>query len=401
MNLSLRWKKEWAPILGLVLMLRLIYALIGWSVASGPEPEPLASGPVYDSTAPLLSASPAAGILVNVWCRWDTPYYLSIAAHGYEIERTQAYLPLYPWLIKGLALLTGGDYLLSGLLVSTLASLAAGILFYEVARVEGWTAPDALQSTVALFMFPTAFFLFASYSEALFLALTLSAWLLARRLKWARAGLAGALASLTRYSGALLTPVLLWMFLVNCAEARNQKLGRQVREIWKSAWVCLTRPAWLWTLLPAAAIGIYLLAMRLSRHGAPSNVLETYWGIETVPPWEGVRLFLDRLFFRPRVFIDWIDLSLFVIVLAFCVYGLFRLDPALSMYSWLNLSLLMMRGTPPHLLDSFSRYFLVLFPVFLLFGRAGNRVTRTIGWAFSFMLQIVLTWAFMEWKWVA
>src|SRR3990170_4577240 len=176
MNLPFRWKKEWLPVLGLVLLLRMIYSLLGWLVASGPAPEPLAAGTVYDFTAPLLSATPLMDKLVNVWWRWDTPYYLSIAAQGYSIEQTLAFAPLYPIFIRWLHFLAGGDYLLSALLISNLAALAAGLLLYEVACLEGLTASAALRSTVSLFLFPTAFFLFAGYAESLFLALSLSTW---------------------------------------------------------------------------------------------------------------------------------------------------------------------------------------------------------------------------------
>jgi hypothetical protein len=404
LKISLPWKKGWLPILFMVLLLRVIYSALGWLVASGPLLEPLAGGPVYDFTAPLLSSGPFMEKLINIWWRWDTPYYLSIAAQGYSIERTQAYLPLYPVLISWMRPLAGGNYMASSLLVSSLSALAAGILLYEVALAEGWTESEAFASTVSMFMFPTAFFLFAGYTEALFIALTLSAWLLARRQRWVMSGLAGALAALTRLSGVSLTPVLLWMFLVDCAGAQGSNFSRQAAQVLKRGFNCLARPAWLATLLPAVCLGLYLLWTRRIGPGAPYNILATYWGIQTVPPWEGFRLFLNRLFFTPRVFIDWIDVSLFTIVLAVSVYGLFRLDPALSLYSWLNLGLLMMRGTPPHMLDSFSRYLLVIFPVFLVFGRAGNRLTRTVrtvGWAVSFTLQLLLTWAFLQWRWVA
>ncbi|OGO32762.1 MAG: hypothetical protein A2Z03_10640 [Chloroflexi bacterium RBG_16_56_8] len=67
----------------------------------------------------------------------------------------------------------------------------------------------------------------------------------------------------------------------------------------------------------------------------------------------------------------------------------------------LGMLLLLMRGTPPHLLDSFSRYFLALSPVFLLLGRIGHRWGLISLWIVSFALQIILTWGFLQWKWVA
>ena len=88
--------------------------------------------------------------------------------------------------------------------------------------------------------------------------------------------------------------------------------------------------------------------------------LRTDWGIRTVPPWVGFELFLDRLFNTPRVFVDYIDLGALSFILILLIYGFRRLDPILSLYAWLNITLFFMRGTPPHLLDSFSRYMLAL-----------------------------------------
>jgi hypothetical protein len=248
-----------------------------------------------------------------------------------------------------------------------------------------------------MLMFPTAFFLFAGYTESVFLVFTLSAWLLARHQKWGLAGLTGGLASLTRFSGALLTPIFFWMYFVYCMEIQNAKFSRQIQQVLN----CLAKPAGLATLFPALFVGIYMFWVQHLGRNTPSDVIATYWGIQMVPPWEGFRLFVVRLFFTPRVFIDWIDLCIFLIALVAITYGLFRQDATLSLYSCLYVSLLMMRGTPPHLLDSFSRYLLLLFPLFLFLGRGGNRVGRTVFWLFSFTLQIILTWGFLQWKWIA
>ncbi len=41
------WKREWALPLALFLVLRLVASAVGYVIASGPDPEPLASGPIY------------------------------------------------------------------------------------------------------------------------------------------------------------------------------------------------------------------------------------------------------------------------------------------------------------------------------------------------------------------
>jgi hypothetical protein len=98
---------------------------------------------------------------------------------------------------------------------------------------------------------------------------------------------------------------------------------------------------------------------------------------------------------------DWIDLVLFVVVLIASLMGLRRLDPAFSLYIWLTLAVLLTRGTPPHLLASYSRYFLALFPLFLLPARWRNRYQRLTLLILFFSMQILLVSIFLWGSWVA
>ena len=421
MGNRLLWKKEWTTIIILFLFFRLLYSLLGVLEASGPDPEPLSGGPVYEAAATLLKQGAVSHALVNVWFRWDTVWYLKIAAFGYSPQDgTLAFMPLYPWLVRGFSYLSGGNYLLTAILISNLACLAALILLYEVTCREGLAEDAASRVVLSLLFFPSAFFLFAAYTDSLFLTLALAAWLFARRGNWLPAGLLGALATLCRLQGALLTPVLAWAWLASVVESGVADLSplAQARQVWglvttRRGWASLLnrlkKPDWLALFLPVLTFAAYSLWLRLAGLGFIPATLETHWGIRTVMPWTGFGLFLQRLVGERRVFIDYIDLSLFGVMLALLVVGLFRLNPALSLYNFLTLSLFFMRGTPPHLLDSFSRYFLGLFPAFIMVAQfatisiAGlrNRTLRAALWLISFGLQIFLLMGFLDWRWVA
>ena len=96
----MRWKTEGTALGGLFLVLRLVYSLLGLRTASGPAPEPLASGPIYDQAGSLLKASRFSDLLVNVWLRWDTGWFLKIAAYGYDpADGTASFQPRYPFLV--------------------------------------------------------------------------------------------------------------------------------------------------------------------------------------------------------------------------------------------------------------------------------------------------------------
>jgi len=397
------WKKEWTTILVLFLFFRLLYSLLGVLEASGPDPEPLSGGPVYEAAATLLKQDAVSHALVNVWFRWDTVWYLKIAAFGYSSQDgTLAFMPLYPWLVRGLGALTG-NYLLAALVISNLACLAALILFYEVALGEVRNNDIALWGTFLLASFPTAFFLFAAYTDSLFLALVLSAWLFARRANWLAAGLLAALATLCRLQGALLSIVFLASYCFN-ANGANRLIARiKTKKNSRHSLIRVIRAkSFLLALfLPALTFAAYTLWLRLTGFGSIPATLETHWGIRTVAPWTGFGLFLQRLFGGQRVFIDYVDLTLFLVMLVLLVIGLFRLDPALSLYNFLTLALFFMRGTPPHLLDSFSRYFLTLFPAFIIIGMLRDRLLRIVLWSVSIGLQIFLVMGFLDWRWIA
>ena len=390
------WKREWFLCLIIFVVMRLIASFLGYMVASGPEPEPLSSGPINIASESLLHQDWFSQQYINIWKRWDTDWYLKIAAFGYDpADGTVSYWPLYPWLIGRLGALTG-NFLLSALLISNLAVLAVFILLYEVAHVEGLTSEQAGSAVISLAVFPSAFFLFTAYTDALFLAFILSAWLAARRSHWLLAGLMGGFATLTRLQGALLVPVLglLWL-----REAAGFHLLKPTT--WRKSLTVLRDPSWLATLLPGLAFVGWNIHLNAAGLGNVTEMLAAHWGIHTVPPWIGIWLFFIRLFSTPRVFIDYVDLAALSVILILLTYGLRRLDPILSLYAWLSLALFFMRGTPPHLLDSFSRYMLAVFPAFLVMAEIPSQVVRVSLWIISFLLQIFLLMGFLDWRWVA
>lgn len=411
MRLRVAWKREWTGILIVFLTLRLIYAFVGVMAISDGQPEPMDKGDNQVMIRSTLNTDLVSEALVNVWMRWDTPWYLRIAASGYAAnDGSIAFMPLYPCLVKVAGFLLGGNLLLGAILVSNLAALIAMILLFNLASSDKLLKENAMQTVLAMLVFPSAFFLFAAYTESLFLMLVLAAWLCARHKRWLAAGILAALATFCRLQGVLLSLVLFWLYLVSASGGEVLRPLEQMRAVWNMlttstgrarAKAALLQPAGLAIFLPIAAMLAYLAWLNLSNLGSFSQTLLKYWGIHTVMPWEGFRLFLVRLFTGQRVFIDYIDLGTLLLMLAVCIYASFRLDPAYSLYNWLNVSLFFMRGTPPHLLDSFSRYFLMLFPAFLVFGGLRNRRLALAFGLLSFIVQLFLVMGFLDWRWVA
>jgi len=114
---------------------------------------------------------------------WDADHYLDIAASGYrEHIVNRAFYPLWPYLIRLGARVTGAGELLAGMVLANLLSLTATLLlYYEVFRREG---PAVANATLMLLLaFPGAFFFCFPYSESLFLMLVVGA-ILAHDRQW-------------------------------------------------------------------------------------------------------------------------------------------------------------------------------------------------------------------------
>ena len=162
----------------------------------------LRDGPPEDD--PLVTRD--LGWLNDVWSRWDSGNFLVIAEHGYDNplgKGSAAFYPLYPALVGLLGRALLGHYIVAGVLVSLAACVVAACVLYELARGRLGDLVG-LRAVVFLGVFPYALFLQAVYSEGVFLALALGAFLAADRRRMALAAALAGFAMLTRPTGAAL-----------------------------------------------------------------------------------------------------------------------------------------------------------------------------------------------------
>jgi len=138
----------------------------------------------------------------GLWLRADSNWYTSIARQGYGADpgHMPAFFPGYPALLAGGGRLLGGNYGLAGLLIS-LACCAVSFALLRRLALPRLGAAGATRSVLYLALFPMAVFLGAVYSESLFLALALAAFVLAEDDHWAWAAVAAGGATLTRSIG--------------------------------------------------------------------------------------------------------------------------------------------------------------------------------------------------------
>lgn len=145
------------------------------------------------------------------WVQFDGPEYLSIATQGYQ-QRQLVWFPLYPTLVGLLDGLLSAP-VVSAVLVSSLGGLASAVLYWRWSSDRQMSHGARWGALLVLLLYPYGWFLFGVvYSDAVFLAATLAAFLFLERGRPGWAAALGALATATRPSGfaVVLGLTVLW-----------------------------------------------------------------------------------------------------------------------------------------------------------------------------------------------
>ncbi len=321
--------------------------------------------------------------LVSIWQRFDVNWYLAIAQRGYgTIPSDVHFPPLYSVLIRWLSFLLRDD-MISGLLLSQLALYYLVVLLYELFTKWGGET-TALRALLFFLIFPTSFFLFSAYTEAIFMIAAILCLRSIREEKWHWAGFWVFCAILVRLQGVALFVPLAWMVLRT--RFRNMR------------WLDL----FLAGVTSLAAVGAYLLLRAGAGDSAVIPLTESSLHARIVFPWETV-------FYSVRYIVSgqggYIDILNLVVFLAFgillAVYWK-KLPVEYALFSAASIILFSMRWVDTQPLNSMIRYLLTVFPIFLLFGQfAENKWANRLMFLSFLGLNLFLCAQFFLWGWVA
>lgn len=333
--------------------------------------------------------------VLGVWVRWDAVHHLNLAFSGYAhlSAAESVYYPLYAGLTWVVAQLLGGHFVAAGLLVSLAATIATLTFVYLLAEL--WFGAGAGRwAAASLVVYPTAVFLFAPFTESLFLALAAGSFWFAYRRRWFVTGVLAALASLTRGPGLALSAafvLILW-----------QSEGSP-----RSNWRAYLSPGPLFAMAtPLAGGGAFLAWRALMGYPPMAEVLRNASGLEFVDPMTGLVSALGQ-WFRVHDLPTTLDVLSVLLFLAVTVAMIARprwRRPEAIVYMALNLLLFMSkRSLVASSLQSSSRYVLSLFPAFLVAGDWLNRTSPGKRFAYlsaSGSLLIVLSILFAFWVFI-
>lgn len=229
----------------------------------------------------MLGASGSSTSWLAAWDRWDTGLYVKIARFGYDgypadypDQGVVAFFPGEPMLLRVVHFFVR-DWVASGLLISAVAGAVACVALARLSALEAGRDVGS-RAVLYLVLSPYAVFLAAAYSEALFLAFALPAWLAARRGRWLLAGVLAAGASTVRVTGLFLAVALVVQWFV---DPRGRRRKRDLLPL----------------SLPVATVAAYMVYV----HHLTGDWLgwqhaqRDHWGREFTAPWSALHTTWD------------------------------------------------------------------------------------------------------------
>jgi hypothetical protein len=347
-------------------------------------------------------AGPSANGLLDVWNRWDTGHYVTIAVTGYNpATENGAFFPLYPMLMRVLEPVLPGGMLAAGLIVAWAACVAALAVIFRL--TDDLLGPATAQRTTLYVMaFPFAFYLCAAYNESLFLALAAASLYCMRRQQWWLAGMWAGFASGTRQAGVLLAVA----FVIEYLRRREFRLSR------------LNLDAAAVLLVPVGLLGYMIYSAYKFNDPLRFVHIQAFWGRATTVPWDGVVRTIEQLanagsggaIFQPIMVLDIIDLltvPITITLLVLSVVGRWRLGPdAWYLVAFASISFLLALSSPLGLtyppLHGLPRYAIELLPAFMVVARMGaNRTLERFYLLPALGIQATLLLAYFNGAWLS
>lgn len=315
------------------------------------------------------------------WINFDGRNYLDIGLYGYRERAGQnlrGFLPLYPFVLKGLAQI-GLNPIYSGLILNSIFFILSLLLLYKYTNSK--------KAILLLLLSPTAYYFLALYTESFFLFLVLLFFYSLKNKKYFFATISAILASATKVVGFSLPVILFFTILPSIL---NRK---------KIPWITLLSPVGIIALLtyfmettgdPFIFVKSQLTFSR--RIGIFSPFLAFFdW---TYKVFQGPLPSFDSPFVYPIIILE---LSSSLLILFFIIKTVSKLAKPEWWYVTLSFLPIIFSGS----LWSVPRYALVMFPLFTYPAKTLSRNWFVVVCIGSALLQIFLTSLFLRGYWVS
>lgn len=333
--------------------------------------------------------------LRNLPFRYDVGWYLAIASEGYRWDpahagqQSIAFFPALPLTARVVGSTLHVSFLPAAMGLALGATLAALIYLFRLAR-SYMSADRSAAAVWLLAAYPFAVFYSVPYTEPLFLASMLGAWVHLRRGESWRAMAWGIAAGLTRPNGALLS-IALALLVVERLRQQRPEAGRR--------WHALAR-----ALLPASGPTVGMLmhsayVWRLTGYAFTWVSVQTAWNRQFTSPlrflveWVGTIGYFDDAV-GAIAMIDFAAGSLALLMLGLTWPVAKRFGAATAVLIPVLLLPVMLSGG----FQSLGRSTSVIFPAFLWMGAALPETQRSTWIAAFAMGQALAAAMFFTWR---
>lgn len=331
--------------------------------------------------------------------RYDAGWYVRIVTRGYSydgndlVPQPVAFFPLYPLISRIPGFFFGINEYASLLIVSNLAIVIAIPLFFKLIE-EDYGRQVAFYTVALICFFPASLFFSSGYTESLAFLLIVSFFLLLKREHYLLAASCAGLATATRSTAIVLLAPLAWEIW-----QRFSKNPQRLAVYAVSGLAIATSGLWLYMIYLWAAFNHPLAFMTNERawHHGSGGVGSNFFQVITLQPFYALTDIIQAGP-TPTALEPWFFL------LALCLLVFFRKMLSTS-YFVFGLGLLLL----PYFtlsgvwgFQSFARYLLPAFPVFIVMGKLCNGrpwLAVSIAGLLSALL-FMYSAMFAQWYWV-
>ncbi len=336
------------------------------------------------------------------WGGFDGVHYLRIAQNGYDFIPSQAFFPLYPFLVrilnflpKDMALDTSvyvdPSFFAVALLVSNVFALLAFYAFYLLVK-NIFNSKTALLSLILLLSWPTGFYFGAIYTESLFLFLASLSVYFSFKKKFLFAGIFAAFASLTKVVGVCLFLLILIEFYLNYKG--KIKLSKQFLKDFLGVLISplglISYMFYLWRFFGKPFYFVQAQPLFAAERSDKPIILL---------PQVVYRYF--KIFIHTPIFSYQFNIALFELLLALLFFSLLFLFIRKMRFSYFIFTfLVLVIPTLTGTLTSMPRYTLTAFLIFPFLAEKYPRLVKLVI-PFLIILQFILVTYFVRGYWVA
>lgn len=352
--------------------------------------------PIYPDQTEIVKATGSLfsqNRLIDMWARWDSGWYLYIIKNGYsrgdsfEIQSNLPFFPGYPALVKFFtlfvpsSLLTDGVIIAIGVVLSNILLLVSLVFLYKIAQKISDSKRVADVTIWFILAFPSSFFLSSFYTESLFLCLSAVGYWAALQRKWWLACIMVSLVAITRNIGIFLVIPVLYEYM----KSKNFSFQKVDLSILWFGVIPIGLGVFFWYLYTLT--GDFLAAIKV----------QEAWGRVAADP-------VTSLLFPTNFWLHITPIDQFFVVSALVVcwrmftQKVLENGRILAIYSFLLCVPTLFTGT----LDSFTRYILVVFPLFIYWAYVthDNKRFATGAIVVFLVVQLLYFGLFSQFYWV-